>query len=49
MKKTTKISIAFDACFKSAVAFERFLNRKPHWACYRLQEYRLFARSFERT
>lgn len=38
MKKTTKISIAFDACFKSAVAFERFLNRKPHWASYRLQE-----------
>ena len=38
MKKTTKISIVFDACFKSAETFESFRNRKPHWACYRQKE-----------
>lgn len=38
MKKTAKISIVFDARFKSAESFGRFLNRKPHWACYRLKE-----------
>lgn len=35
MKNTSKLSIVFDACFKSAESFERFLNRKPHWAYYR--------------
>ena len=37
MKKTAKMSIVFDACFKSAATFESFRNRKPHWACYRLK------------
>lgn len=38
MKNTAKIGIVFDAHFKSAANFESFLNRKPHWACYRLKE-----------
>ena len=38
MKKTAKISIVFDARFKSSANFVSFLNRKPHWACYRLKE-----------
>lgn len=38
MKKTTKMSIVFDAVFKSEESFERFLNRKPHWASYNLKE-----------
>ena len=38
MKKTAKMSIILDAVFKSAESFERFLNRKPHWASYILKE-----------
>ena len=38
MKKTAKIGIVFDARFKSAANLESFLNRKPHWACYRQKE-----------
>lgn len=38
MKKTTKMSIVFDAVFRTPVQFERFLNRKPHWASYYLKE-----------